>query len=154
MGDFPIQGPLGPHQSPKTARHTPQIYPFSLLCFQTSDVKQPQIPTPATFFFIIKTHPHWGEVISHPGPSVPPPESQSSQKYPSKWCIFRIMFSNHKGDVMHLPIPTPATCFFIISTHPYLGGVISPPRALRAPTKATKQPDISPQRDPYSLSCF
>ena len=50
-GDFPIQGPLGPHQSPKTARHTPQNDPFSLLCFQTSDVKQPQIPTPAIFVF-------------------------------------------------------------------------------------------------------
>ena len=46
---------------------------------------------------------------------------------------------------MQPQIPTPAKFFFIILTHPHLGGVISPSRALRDPTTAPKQPDIPPK---------
>ena len=36
-----------------------------------------------------------------------------------------------ESDVMQPQIPTTATFFFIILTHPHLGGVILPSRALR-----------------------
>ena len=58
-GNFPIQGPRGPHHSPETARYTPPQKKLPIL-----PIMQPQIPPPATFLYIILTHPHLGRLIS------------------------------------------------------------------------------------------
>ena len=58
------------------------------------------------------------------------------------------------SDVMQPQIPTPAKFLFIILTHPHLGGVISPSRALRAPTTAPKQPDIPPKITHFPYHVF
>ena len=55
---------------------------------------------------------------------------------------------------MQPQIPTPAKFFFIILTHPHLGGVISPSRALRDPTTAPKQPDIPPKMTHFPYHVF
>ena len=55
---------------------------------------------------------------------------------------------------MQPQIPTPATFFFDIVTHPHLGGVISPSRARGAPTTAPKQPDIPPKMTHFPYHVF
>merc|ERR1712087_452873 len=85
-GHSPIQGPRGPHRSPKTARRTPQNDPFSLAWFQMVKVmscyhKYPHQPHFSSSYSLIYI---WEGSFPHPGPKGPPSQPQNSQTYPPK----------------------------------------------------------------------
>ena len=56
-GYFPHPGPSGPPPQPQNSRKYPSKRPiFIMISNSESDVMQPQIPTPATYYFIIISH--------------------------------------------------------------------------------------------------
>ena len=108
---------------------------------------QPQIPTPATYYFIIIYHPHLEGVFS-PSRALGAPTTAPKQPDippPKKLPILPIMQPQ---------IPPPATFVFIILTHPHLGRIMSPSRALRGPHQNPKTTRHTSQNYAFSLSCF
>ena len=114
---------------------------------------QLQVPTPPTCLFIKLNQKHLRGVISILSLWGRPPQPQNSKTYPPNDTFSQSGFQAVKM-VIQSQIPTAATFFFIILFHPHPGGIISPSRALGAPTTAPKQPAVPSKWPTFPITVF